>query len=892
MNLREIEENVGAVDTSQGFDLIYDLLLAYGLPKASVSRLRTGSYDKSDYDSEKLWKGKVFYRYVETGEADLHALIDTTETDERIVRERPRFLIVRDDDRLLAIDMKTRDSLDIALSELANNAAFFMPWAGLEKTAIENANLADIKAAERMARLYDEIIKHNEIESDAAVHHLNVFFSRLLFCFFAEDTEVFEKGQFTNAVASLTQESGADVGTFLDELFEVLNTAPEERGDLPEHFRTFGYVNGKLFDQSAPSPKFSAKARRIVLECGELDWAQINPDIFGSMIQAVVHPGERESLGMHYTSVENIMKVLRPLFLDDLEKEYEKAIDEVRKLEKLLERLDEIRVFDPACGSGNFLVIAYKELRRLENRILQRITELDPSKSSLFQLSRIKLESFYGIEIDDFAHEIAILSLWLAKHQMNIEFKELFGVEVALIPLTDHGNIVCANSTQFDWQSFCPAAAKEEVFVVGNPPYGGSSMQSPLQKSDFVAYFGTKSYARNLDYVSLWFLKGARYISSSGAKLAFVTTNSISQGDHVALLWPEIFSYGVTIAFATEPFLWTNSARGQAGVTCVVVGLDTPPCANKRIIGAGEVRSVPHISPYLLALRTDVAVKRRGESISGLPEILRGSQPTDGGNLILSASDRADLVRENRGSERFIRRYMGAEDLLSGKERYCLWIADDEAQDAAAIAWISKRLELIRTFRSQSSVTAQQMADRPHRFLQRPHRHSPSIIVPSVSSERRSYVPMGFLDDQTVVSNAANVIYNAEPWLFGLLESRMHMTWMRAVAGRMKSDYRYAGTLVYNTFPAPTLSDADKDALAAGALRVLTSREQYPGKTLAQLYDPDKMPDGLRDAHLALDETVDRIYRDQPFSSDEERLELLFDLYETMISEEEGQLSA
>jgi len=864
--------------------MIYDLLRAYGIPRSSISRLRSGNLDKSDHDNETLWKGKVFFRYAQTGEADLHALIDATESDQRIVKNKPRFVIVRDDEQMLALDTKTRDTLDINLSELSKHAAFFLPWAGIEKTTIENANIADVKAAEKMARLYDEIIKHNELETAVSVRALNVFFSRLLFCFFAEDTEVFRQGQFTNAVASYTQQSGTDVNGFLDQLFEVMNTADNDRGNIAAHLAAFGYVNGKLFAKHAPAPTFSSKARRILLECGELDWAAINPDIFGSMIQAVVHPVERESLGMHYTSVENIMKVLRPLFLDELEEAYEKAEDDARKLQKLLDRIFAIKVFDPACGSGNFLIIAYKEMRRLEHRILQRITELNPRKAGLFKLSGIELDRFYGIEIDDFAHEIALLSLWLAKHQMNVEFKELFGVEISLIPLRDAGSIVSGNAARMDWTEVCPKDAPEPIRVVGNPPYLGSSMQGVTQKEDFELFFGSTNYPRNLDYIALWFLKGSKYISDGRAELAFVTTNSVCQGDHVGLMWPQVLDSGAQISFAYESFQWTNSARGQAGVTCTVIGLSHNVPNERLLISASGIRRVEGINPYLIASTRNTIVKRSNASVSSLPAMLRGSQPTDGGHLILDEAELQDLLAACPSAGRFVKKYVGAEEFLNGKQRYCLWISDDEADAAMSMKPIADRLAGVTSTRRAGSTTAQSLAEQPWRFMQRPHRPGTSIIVPRVSSERREYVPIGFLDEGTVISDAANAIYDAEPWLFGLIQSRMHMVWMRAVAGRMKSDYRYSATLVYNTFPVPPLTAADHEALSAGALNVLAAREASPGKTLAQMYDPDKMPASLKAAHEALDATVDRIYRPKAFTSDEERLEMLFELYETMIA--------
>ena len=571
MDLREIEERVAAIEPRPGLEYLGDLLLAYGLPRTSVSRLMSGTYDKAETADERLWKDKVYFRYTEGPDEALYECIDAARGDERVIKYRPRFLIVKNEQRLLARDQKTAATLDIEVGELASHATFFGPWAGFEKTQLENLNYADRKAAEKMAKLYDEVIRHNSLETEADLHDLNVFFSRLLFCFFAEDTGVFEKDSFTNALGSFTRETGEDTHGFLDQLFEVLNTESAERGGLAEHLRGFGYVNGNLFERRCPAPRFSAKARAVILECGTLDWSQINPDIFGSMIQAVVHPGQRAGLGMHYTSVENIMKVIRPLFLDDLDDAFEVA-ETVKKLDALLVRIAAIQVFDPACGSGNFLVIAYKELRRLEHRILQRTTELEPHRAALFTDSRIRLDNFYGIEIDDFAHEIAILSLWLAKHQMNVEFEELFGAEIPLIPLREAANVVCGNAARIDWSDVCDASAGRETYLCGNPPYQGARLQSTVQKTDLGIVAGAAA-SKDLDYVSAWFLKGASYVTAAGgASLGFVATNSTCQGQHVSLLWPPIYDAGADIDFAVQPFRWTNHAKGGAGVTCVVIG--------------------------------------------------------------------------------------------------------------------------------------------------------------------------------------------------------------------------------------------------------------------------------------------------------------------------------
>lgn len=538
MNIEELEEAIQSLVTN--FDkqnFIYDLLLAYGQPKASITRLQKGDYNLAKQSDVVLWKKKLYFRQV--AEGDLHALIDDVQNNPDVTRHRPRFIIITDFKTLLAVDSKTGDTLDTPFLELHRHTDFFLPWAGMEKSQIQSESLADIRAAEKLARLYDIIVQDNAIKDEADRHRLNIFLSRLLFCFFAND-------QFTNAVASHTTEDGSDLQAYLQKLFAVLNLS--ERTDYPGYLKAFPYVNGGLFAEESPVPTFSRKARKIIIECGSLNWKAINPDIFGSMIQAVVHNDQRGSLGMHYTSVVNIMKVIAPLFLNDLQEQLEKAGDEPKKLNKLLGRLYHLRIFDPACGSGNFLIIAYKELCKLEQKILQRLKtgQMLSRESSGF----IRLSQFYGIEIDDFACQTAKLSLWLADHQMNQAFREVFGDAKPTLPLQEGGQIICGNATRLDWEKVCPKEDGAEIYILGNPPYLGARMQTKEQKDDLQLVFSGIKGHKNLDYVACWFMKGAIYINHSSAELAFVSTNSICQGEQIALLWPHILSLRMDIRFA------------------------------------------------------------------------------------------------------------------------------------------------------------------------------------------------------------------------------------------------------------------------------------------------------------------------------------------------------
>jgi len=584
MNIEKLEDNIQSLVTNLAKEMfIYDLLLAYGQPKAAITRLRKGDYNLSKSPDEILWKKKLFFKKETV--SDLHSLIDSLKSKPDIIRHHPRFIIVTDFQTLLSVDTKTEDTLDIPITDLAKHYDFFLPWAGMEKSQIQSENPADIKAAERMGRLYDLILEDNPVENEEDRHALNIFLSRLLFCFFAEDTGIFTDAQFTNAVASHTAQDGSDLQAYLQKFFKVLNL--RERSDYPQFLQDFPYVNGGLFAEDCPVPMFSAKSRKIIIECGALNWKAINPDIFGSMMQAVVHNDQRSSMGMHYTSVVNIMKVIEPLFFNDLYAELERAENNKKKLEKLLKRLYCLRIFDPACGSGNFLIIAYKELCKLEIEVFKRLY----GKQLKFRfLSNIRITQFYGIELDDFAHETAKLSLWLAEHQMNLAFKEVFGETRPTLPLQDGGNIVCGNATRLDWEEVCPKDEGYEIYILGNPPYLGQRNQKKEHQDDMdIVFNGLKNY-KNLDYISIWFLKASKYITNTNIKFAYVSTNSICQGTQVEMLWPHIFKKNLEIFFAFKNIKWSNNARRNAGVTVSIIGVRTLSKKHKTIFQIKKIK--------------------------------------------------------------------------------------------------------------------------------------------------------------------------------------------------------------------------------------------------------------------------------------------------------------
>ncbi len=884
MNIGQIEETLHKL--LQNFseeEFIYDLLLAYGLPKNTITLLKKGNRNLSKKDGQIILKKKLFFQAI--ANSDLHSTIDTLRKTDETFRHDPRFIIVTDYKTILAIDTKTEDTLDISVKEITKHFDFFLPWAGQEKYTAPKEREADVKAAERMARLYDEILKDNSFKKPEELHCLNVFLSRLLFCFFSEDTDIFKKGSFTGSIASHTQDDGSDLDTYLNRLFEVLNT--EHRTNEPQYLKDFPYVNGGLFGHKYFAPQFSRRSRKMLLECGELDWSAINPDIFGSMIQAVVHPDQRGGMGMHYTSVPNIMKVIEPLFLNELKEEFEKHHDNKSKLEHLLARLERARVFDPACGSGNFLIIAYKELRKLEIEIFQRINDLSPARQ--LPLSRIKLSQFYGIELDDFAHEVAILSLWLAEHQMNVKFKEVFGKATPSLPLKEGGNIVCHNATDINWEDVCPYDPSSEVFILGNPPYLGTRNQKSEHKSDMSRVFNTWNNYKNLDYISCWFLKGANYIRGKKASLAFVSTNSICQGDQVALLWPRLLEDDLEISFAHQSFKWTNNAKSNAGVTCVIIGISNKSNRDKYLFDNGRIQKVSEINAYLTAA-PDIYISRRSKPLSELPAMLYGSEPRENGNLLLEKSDVFNLLDSNPEAEKFIKPITGSNEFINGIERWCLWIKDSDIKEAKNIPFIQKRLSAVSAYRITSErADTVKYAELPHKFTSITHRQTPSIIVPIVSSERRTYIPIGFLDGNTIVLNSAQVIYGAEADTFGLISSKMHVVWVRATAGALETRIRYSSAICYNNFPVPILTKTQRTNIAHAALSILSERERYSERTLAELYDPEKMPDSLKEAHHSLDASVERCYRSRPFTSDEERLEYLFRLYKAMASGENPQ---
>lgn len=884
-------------------EIPFMLMGAIGASPTILQRYREGKSTVASFDG-LLIKNILAYRLVRT--EDMNNQLEDMKRDKWVIKNKPAILAVSDGDVIKAFDPAVEESYENHLNNLYTDYEFFSPMWGVRKIRNIEENDADVKAAYKMAQIHDEIRRHNHIGITDDTHDLNVFMSRLLFCFFAEDTGIFEKDLFTNAINNTTRQDSSDLQDFFDGAFNTMDL--KLRIGINSRFSQFPYVNGGLFSKKIQIPKMNGRIRRLILECGNLNWAKINPDIFGSMIQAVVSPELRSGLGMHYTSVSNIKKVINPLFLDELYEEYrsierkQKEQDSIfdqsqegreryynsckpliRSCNRLLQRMKRMKFFDPACGSGNFLIITYKELRLLEMKILKLIQSMTPDVQMQFvDGSIIDISQFYGLEINDFACETAVLSMWLAEHQMNNQFTKDFGVNIKALPLKQNNNFHCGNACHEDWNKICPHTPDEEVYVMGNPPYLGARLQDDNQKEEVELVFNNEKGCDNLDYIACWFLLGSQYIKGTRAKYAFVSTNSICQGLQVSLLWPHILQNNQEIFFAHHSFKWTNNAKYNAGVTCIIVGIREVAKGSKFLFDKDKARMVNNINPYLTE-GSDVIVQSITQSLCQVPEIVFGSMANDGGALLLDKYERDKLMEEYPQAKTLIKPIIGSLELIRRENRYCLWISEENKDFAYSIQPIKERIDRCEIKRRESSrESTRRLADVPYQFGECRHRNAKLIIIPRVSSENREYIPMKFIEDEIVVSDSAFAVYDAPEWLFGILTSAMHMAWVRAIGGRLETRYRYSAGLCYNPFPFPKLTEAKKLEIEDAAWEVLGAREAHYGKTLAELYDPETMPQDLREAHHQLDLIVDSCYRDRPFVDENDRLELLLKLYDKM----------
>lgn len=884
LGYKEIEERLKTFkDNATSADEIgFGLLYAFGKGKRDIERYKEGKGILKNFNGLLI---KELFCYKSVPELHLQEVLEQLKNDTQVLKVLPKIIAVSDGKTLLAYDLREKDTYENKVERLYCDFAFFYPLMDVERVHYIEESPADVKAAEKLAKLHDELRAYNEFNSEADLHDLNIFITRLLFCFFAEDTGIFEENLFSASIRQFTKPDGSDLSEYLDAAFNVMDCSLRNSETL-SIIKQFPYVNGGLFAKHIQIPKMGAKARKIIIECGELDWKDINPDIFGSMIQAVVNPEVRANQGMHYTSVPNIMKVINPLFLDELREDYKKLDEQQKQLQneldlgalnhkdyykactpiekrcrQLLLRISKMKFFDPACGSGNFLIITYKSLRLLEMDVLNIMRKCKQVQELNFiDGSCITLNQFYGIELLDFPHEVAMLSLWLAEHQMNRKFHDNFGVNTRALPLHNITQIVCGNACRLDWNTVCPHTVEEEVFVFGNPPYVGGKLQTKEQKEDIKLNLGHLPSFKNLDYISIWFYKAAFYINANSS-FAFVSTNSLCQGEQVGMLWPYIFKREVNIFFAFKSFKWSNNAKNNAGVTCVIIGL-TKKITKKAIYDDTKKKIVSNITP--------------------LPTMEYGNMPLEGGFLKLNEIEKNNIIQEYPKAQKFIKPVIGGEELINSIPRFCLWIEDEDLAEAKSIPPISERINKVMSFRITGGEVARTLVNKSHQFRYRKVASKSQIVIPCTSSEKREYLQCGFFDASYITMNSLEVIYDAPTWLFGILTSKMHMAWVKTVGGRLKTDYRYSTQLCYNTFPFPTIREEKKKQIEEAAENILVTRAFYPEKTLAEMYDPDKMPEDLREAHATLDDIVDSCYPDYPFANDEVRLECLFKLYEKM----------
>lgn len=802
-------------------------------------------------------------------------------------RDLPKYVLVSDFARFRLYDLEEDEQHEFALAELHKNIRLFGFVAGYQTHKIQEQNPVNIKAAERMGRLHDQM---QAVGYDG--HPLEVYLVRILFCLFAEDTGIFERQQFQDYVEQRTGDDGADLAHHLGTLFHVLNTPLGKRlTNLDEQLAAFPFVNGKLFAELLPPAGFDRSMRQALLDCCALDWSRISPAIFGSLFQSIMDKQARRNLGAHYTSETNILKLIKPLFLDGLREEFERIRHNRNKLFEFHKRLRLLTFLDPACGCGNFLVIAYRELRLLELDVLRASRDPRQQLLAIHSLIQLNVDQFYGIEIEEFPAQIAQVALWLMDHQMNQLVSEEFGLYFARIPLQSSANIVCANALRLDWNEVIPA--ERLSYILGNPPFLGKNYQDTDQRNDVATLFAGVSGGMLLDYVACWYRKAAAFIAVNPAlRCAFVSTNSICQGEQVIVLWPELLRLGVKIHFAHRTFQWSNEARGKAAVHCVIIGFGLEDVVNKWLFEYETLRGEPqrmpvqNINPYLVDGQ-DLVLNKRRNPLCAVPEMRKGSQPTDGGNLLLSDDEKAMLLQAEPEACAWIRPFMGSEEFINNVRRWCLWLKECQPEMLRKMPELVKRIEAVRKMRLASTKAATRTwAGSPALFTEDRQPGTEYLLVPSVSSELRPYMPIGFMPAEVIVSNLAFTVPEATRYHFGVLSSTMHMAWMRAVCGRLESRYRYSAGIVYNNFPWPdNPTDKHKLVIEAAAQAVLDARAQFPEASQADLYDPLTMPPVLLKAHQTLDRAVDTAYGRRDFKSEAERVAFLFTCYQRAIEQ-------
>ena len=903
-----------------------------------VSRRRVASFEKAvkKQDGKQgfidlLWKGVILVEHKSRGR-DLNKAFQQAKDYFPGLKdhELPKFILVSDFQLFRLYDLDNNTTSEFALKDFIQNVHLFGFIAGYEKRTYKEEDPANIQAAERMGKLHDALEG-----SGYTGHALEVYLVRLLFCLFAEDTSIFERTQFQDYIDQNTKEDGSDLAMHLAQLFQVLNTPKEKRlKTLDESLDAFPYVNGKLFEEMLPFAAFDSKMRDMLLFACGLDWSKISPAIFGSMFQAVMNPKERRNLGAHYTSEKNIQKVVKPLFLDSLYAEFEKAKGNKNRLNELHIKIANLHFLDPACGCGNFLIISYRELRQLEIAILRELNKSGQGFLDVRDIIRVDVDQFAGIEYDEFPARIAEVAMWLIDHQMNMLVSEEFGQYFVRLPLSKAAKIVNGNALQIDWiklrssntydvyadevnimtvnepethygtlnvhakqvnifssEDTYKVAQYRKVhfdYIFGNPPFIGKQLQNEAQKADMELVFNGVQGAGVLDYVSAWYLKAAQYIQNTNTKVAFVSTNSISQGEQVGVLWGVLFNfYKIKIHFAHRTFSWRNEAKGNAAVHCVIIGFAAFDTSDKllfdyeNIKGEPAERKVKNVNPYLVE-GNDMMLQNRKKPVSNIQEVNYGSFALDDGNFTLSEEEKNELIKSDLLASKYIKLFIGGRELIRSEKRYCLWLVNANPEEIRKIVKIKERVEAVRIWRASSDrANTKKLASTPAIFAEIRQPKSDYLAFPTLSSENRTYIPIAFLDSDIIASNQLYILPNANNFLFGVLTSIMHMIWVKNIAGRFKSDYRYSASIVYNNYPFPqNVSEVNKKKVEEAAQVVLDTRLKYPSSSLADLYDPLSMPADLVKAHQVLDKAVDLCYRPQAFVNELTRIEYLFGLYE------------
>ncbi len=918
-----------------------DFFNVFGISQRRVSTFEHSVKKLGNKDGriDLFWKGRLIIEHKSKGRNLDKAFQQAIDYFPGLKEEElPKYILVSDFENFRLYDLDENSQHDFLLSELYKNIKLFGFIAGYQKIVIREEDPINIKAAEKMGKLHD-LLKEIGYQG----HELEIYLVRLLFMLFADDTGIFEKDILWDFVENHTAEDGSDLAIKLHQLFQVLNTPNEKRlKNLDEIYSQFPYVNGKLFEENLKLAAFDSKMREIFIESCAMDWSLISPAIFGSLFQSIMDKNQRRNLGAHYTSEKNIMKLIKPLFLDELWDEFHKIKGNSKKLAEFHKKIGELKFFDPACGSGNFLIIAYRELRKLELAILET-TYKNERVTSIENIIWISIDQFYGIEIDEWASRIAEVAMWLIDHQLNMQISEKFGSYFVRIPLKKTANIVCGNSLQLDWNNIIHGSynyitadelninivSEPEVhyktlnvkakkvniideskfqkkdkkhktkfdYILGNPPFIGSKMQTFEQRKDLEIVFEGAKNAKIMDYVSAWFIKAAKYIQGTKIKVAFVSTNSISQGEQTSVLWGEMLNrYKITIHFAHKTFKWTNEAKGNAAVYVIITGFANFDTKNKTLFdyedikGEATATSAKNINPYLVDA-PNLLITKRTKPISKVPEMSFGNMPLDGGNLLFTDDEKIGFLTKEPQAEKFFLPLISAREFLNNKKRWCLWLVDASPKELKSMKDVLKRVEAVKKFRLDSiAPSTQKHADTPSLFRDR-NRPETFILVPSTSSENRKYIPIGFFDKNSIANNSCHTIPNADIFHFGILTSEMHMTWVKYTCGRLESRFRYSKNIVYNNYPFPKgINDKQKERVEKAAQKVLDTRLEFPDSSLADLYDPIAMPPNLVKAHNQLDKAVDLCYRPQAFTNERARIEFLFDLYSQYVTPLQAQM--